>query len=125
MDLEALKSRLPKEQVEVRLLGQVFTLNALSVAEAAPIQREFATRLAAAGDDESKPGVIDARSQAGVDTNVDAVEACLVEEVPRDVLERVIVGTGLMLSPLMVEARRLAGISWSGDEEDPDVDLPT
>ena len=125
MDLEALESRLHKEQVEVRLLGETFTLNALTVAEASPIQREYGKRLAAAGDDESKPGVSDARSQAMIDSMMDAVEACLVEEVPRRILERVVVQTGMVLSPLMSEARRLAGLDWSGDEEDPDRDLPT
>ena len=119
MDLEALKGKMTKEQVEVRLLGQTFTLNALSVAEAAPIQREFGKRLAVAEED------LDARSQAVIDTTMDAVEACLVEEVPRDVLERVVVQTGMVLCPLMVEAKRLAGIEWAGDEEDPDRDLPT
>lgn len=119
MDLEAIRAKLRSEQVEVRLLGQTFTLNALSVAEAAPIQRQFGMRLAAAGEDE------DRRSQAVVDSTMDAVAACLVEEVPRDVLERVVVRTGVILSPLMREAKRLAGIEWAGDEEDPDRDLPT
>ena len=119
MDVEALKGKLSADTVEVGLLGQIFTLRSLTVAEAGPVQRELGRRLREAKKD------LGARSQAVIDSTMDAVEACLVEDVPRDVLERVVVQTGTVLSPLMVHAKRLSGIEWAGDEEDPDRDLPT
>lgn len=118
MDVEALE-KATAPSAEVRLMGQVFTLNAPSLKDAARIQRE----LGRASKDAPEDG--DERYDAFIKASVDAVALCLVDDVPRPLLERVIVRSGIGLSPLVREARVLCGMDPPGAEEDPDPDLPT
>ena len=117
MDIQALEAAL-NDTAEVEVLGQTFTLKAPSLAVAGEIQRSFGLALNDAKDD-------DAKAQAHIDAFVECVKACLVEDVPQDLLEKVIVRTGLIVSPLIVEARNLCGMADPPDTEDPDLDLPT
>ena len=119
MDIEALAKALDDATVEVRLLGQTFTLREPSLADAGRVQRKMALASRNAPDDE------DTRYDGFIAATLDAVELCLVEPVPRHLLERVVVRTGIATSPLIRHARVLVGMDAPGDEEDPDPDLPT
>ena len=118
MDIEALEAAVGGRR-EVRLLGQVFTLAAPSMVEASHIQRALGVASKGAPPDGEE------RYDAFIKASVDAVEICLQDDVPRDLLERVIVRTGVSASPLVAHARVLVGMDPPGDEEDPDADLPT
>ena len=118
MDIEALESALDGGK-EVRLLGQTFTLRAPTLVEASRVQRAMGL----ASRDAPPDG--DERYDAFIKASVDAVVLCLDEDVPRDLLERVIVRTGVAGSPLVTAARTLCGMDPPGDDEDPDPDLPT
>ena len=118
MDIEALERTLSGD-VEVSLLGQTFTLREPSLRDAARVQRRMGMAGAGATKDE------ETRYDGFIAASVDAVELCLVEDVPRDVLERVITRTGVAASPLIQKARVLVGMDPPGAEEDPDADLPT
>lgn len=118
MDIEALEKALGVPQ-QVRLYGQTFHLEVPPLRRGMELQRALGKAVTAAAGDEDK------RVQAFMDASVDAVEACLTDPVPRPLLEKIIVRSGVLMSPLVREARVLCGMDAPGAEEDPDPDLPT
>ena len=118
MDIQALEAALT-DTVKVTLVGQTFTLNAPSLKRAGDLQMALGRAVTDAGEGE------DDKAQAFMDSSVDAVMECLTDDIPRPLVEKVIVRTGTMASPLVRAARKLCGFDWTGSEEDPDQDLPT
>ena len=116
MDVKVLEKAVA-EYVEVPLLGQVFTLKAPTMGKAAKLQFTHGHKMDRAKEADA-PSVF-------MECCLDTIELCLVEKVPRALLQKVVTRTGLVNSPLVTEARVLCGQIAPGVEEDPDRDLPT
>lgn len=110
MDVKELEAALSSSAV-VSVCGQEWELRAPSLSEALKIQRGF---------HDAMPEDVDERAQHYVDTGIQCILDTLEVDVPRDLVERAVVRTGLIGSPLLKAAMTLCGLRAA--EED---DLPT
>ena len=109
------------DRVEVRHGGHTFALRAPSLADATAVQARFAeaAKKLPEGADGRVPYM---RALA------EAVELTLEVEdgdLPEGIGQRIILGTGGIVSPVGKAAARLCGLHVVGDAEAPDADLPT